>query len=669
MSKYKNLLSPLRLPGTNVVLKNRMLSPNASPHFLQGPEYFPAEPYIAYVVGLAKNGAAVVTVADWADYECRVQDKTSDMARTQRWDMQDTAVQNYFCQMVEEVHLYGSKILLATTIDLPMGFSMNGEPMMLPGMPPIKPQVLPRERIPEVVDSFVEKVRLYKTMGYDGVTLRVDMHLCPGNTDRDDDYGGSVEGRTRLVMDCYRKCKEVFGRDFIIEAQIAGEQPKGYTGNSRKGYSLEDAIEFAKIAEGTVDILQIREKDMTKSHPTGYTHAKDEHDVVSYSEAIKAAGCRIITEPIGGFQDPEYMEKALAEGKCDMFGMARAFFADYDFFKKLKAGAGEDIVPCIQCNKCHGTILDPPEPWVSVCSVNPLFGLQSKTYRVLGEETEPKRVAVIGGGPAGMRFAITAAERGHQVVLFEKTDYLGGQLKHAESYSFKWPLREFKDWEVRTMQKLGVEVRMNTEATPDMIRAEGFDVVAAATGAVAALPASIKGLRDETGKALYPTCVDIFGKEAELGHHVVIVGGSEVGIETAMYLCENGHEVTMLTRHKEIGHNCSKLHYITMAWIKPHPDGTGHMAPAWEIYDDTLHGITEATTTAVSGSTVTYLQDGVEHTVTGDSVVICGGMTPCVDEAMAFAGAAESFFILGDCNGAGNLQKCNREAWAKGLQV
>ena len=668
MSKrYAALLSPVRIGST--VLKNRMVFPNASPHFLQGPEDFPAEGYVSFTGALARNGAAIVTLAEWDHPHPRDNPKL-DMGHMQYFDMNNPAVHNYISQMADEVHFYGSKLILSTDLKFPKGYSLNGGPGHgFPGMPPEMTEMMPAERMHEIIDAFVEKVTMYRDLGYDGVTMRVDSFMVPAEHERQDEYGGSVAGRMKLVIDAYAAVKRALGPSFITEVQCPGEQPMGYTGESAIGYTIEDTIEFAKLAEDVVDIIQLREKDMCISHPTGYTFQKGEHPCVGYSIALKEAGVNILTEPIGGFQDPEEINELIASGKCDMIGMARAFFSNPNYGELLAQGRGEEITPCLWCNKCHGTILaDKPDPWLSVCSVNPRFGIEHKLHRLLKNSTGSKRVAIIGGGPVGMRCAIMAAEQGHNVTLYEKTGYLGGQLYHAESYSFKWPLRDFKNWEKRRMEELGVTVHLNSAPDPEALKGEGYDVVIAATGAQANLPRSIQGLWDENGNALVRTCHDIFGRESELGKHVVICGASETGIETAMYLAQNGHEVTLLTRQVEIGHDCSKLHYITMAWVKPNNDGSGkgHMAPAWEKFEDVLHGITEVTTKSVDGNTVTYVDKaGEEHTITADDVIICGGVSPRVDEAMRYADCADTFLMAGDCNGCGNIQRGMRDALAK----
>jgi NADPH-dependent 2,4-dienoyl-CoA reductase/sulfur reductase-like enzyme len=361
------------------------------------------------------------------------------------------------------------------------------------------------------------------------------------------------------------------------------------------------------------------------------------------------------------------MERYLEEGKCDMFGLARAFMADPEYGKKLYAGRGEDVTPCLKCNKCHGVILPEPNPWVSVCSVNPLQGLGHKIGRMIEDTTTPKKVAVIGGGPAGMRAAIYAAQRGHDVTLYEKTGELGGQLFHSDYFPFKWPIKNYWNWLVYELGKSGVKVLMNTEPTQQMIVAGGYDAVLAATGAKLNVP-DIPGVKDEQGqlKPEYFTWADATKHPEQLGQHVVIVGGSEVGTETAMYLCGLGHDVTVLTRQGRLAHNASGLHYITMAFVKAGPNGEALEASAWEAYDN-LTGITGATTTKVEGNTVTYMDEAGEHTITGDSIVLCGGMTPLTAEAFGYAGLTTEFYAIGDCNGAGNLEVCNREAYSRAM--
>lgn len=676
--KYKHLLSPLKIG--NVVVKNRTMFPNASPHFLQGPETYPAESLRAFYANIAKNGCAIITLAEWSNPNQRKGPYYSDFVHMQNFDFDDPAVGNYFSQLADEIHFYGSKLLVGINFpSFPEGYSLNGSKAGNMGPMGFRPATEPatKEMIQQNIQDFVEKCRRFRAYGYDGYSMRVEGNLAAaggpmGMNMRTDEYDSStLENRTRYILECADAVKKAFP-DFIIEFGIAGEQPKGY-GGGMKGYELDTAIEFAKLCEGRIDILQIREKDMCKSHPTGFTFQKGEHDVIRYAEAIKAAGVtKLLLQPVGGFQDPEELDRYIAEGKCDIIGMARAFFADPEYGIKIQEGRGEDITPCLWCNKCHGTILNDPDPWISVCSVNPKMGLESKLLRMIEPAAKAKKVAIIGGGPAGMRTAIYAADRGHDVTLYEKTNALGGQIIHGDYASFKWPIGAYKAWLIRQMEQKNVKVIMNCAPTPDMIADGGYDAVVACTGAAPKIPSSMAGLAADDGslKDGYWFCTDVFGKEQELGKNVVIIGASETGVETGMYLCENGHNVTLLTRQKEIGHDCSKLHYITMAFVGPDPvTGREGMRPAWEQYEN-LKGITSVTTTKVEGNTVFFTDaEGNEQSITADSVVLCGGMKPLTDDALAFAESADEFFIVGDCNGCGNLQKVNRQAFSRAMQI
>ena len=672
--KYQKLLSPIRIGDQ--VLKGRLVYPNASPHFFQGPETYPAEGYRAYHANLAKNGAAIVTVAEWDDYpNQRNFPADMDMSHMQAFDLSNPAVHNYISQLCEEVHFYGSKMLLSIVFKYPEGYTLQGGPGFGPGAPrDSKP--LPKEMMPEVIDGLVEKIKFYKLLGFDGISVRVDGDLCPKDTERSDEYGGSAVNRGRFSGEVFRAVKERLGKNFIIEAVLAWEQPDGYGPVTKAlgGYFEEDSLAYLNEFQDAIDIVQIRENSAATSHPTGFNMKQGVHPTVAFAEKVKKSGIDILTEPIGGFQEPDEMERYLEEGKCDMFGTARAFIADPEYGRKMKNGCSEDIVPCLKCNKCHGELLPEHTPWLSICSVNPEQSLGAKKKRLLdgAASGKKKNVAVIGGGCAGMRAAIYAAEQGHTVTIYEKSDRLGGQLIHGDYYSFKWPIGNYKNWLVDQVEKnASITVKMNCEPTPDEIRTAGFDAVLAATGAKQSLPKSIKGIANPDGSkkdGIY-TIFDCFGTEGEMGKHVVICGGSESAVETAMYLCENGHDVTILTRQKEICHDGSKLHWITCAFIKRTPDGKAFESPAWEMYDN-LSYVTEVTTKEVKDGRVIYVDvAGNEQEIAADTVVICGGSKPCIDEAWSYADCAEEFYVIGDADGAGNVQRCTWDAYTKAMML
>lgn len=667
--RYEKLLTPFCLPN-GAVLKNRMIQPKCAPDEIQGPEEWPNEQFIHFHRESARKGNSLVVLCDAFRPEVRKMPPWHDFSHSYTFNLDDPGVHNYFCQLADDVHFYGSKVVVQCMPSFPRGVSVGGAnpPRMQTsdGFIPLPPgEMATKEQIKESIDACVERLLMYKSWGFDGVSLS-PVGLDHETDKRTDEYGGTTEKRCRFMLELCQAIKKACGKKFIIEMMMMGECPKGGMGGLKDGYYLEDTITFAKLAEGLVDLITVREKSMVDNHPTGYTSQKGgHHKCVDYIRAMKEAGVKIPLAASGGFQDPGEMERLLEDGACDLVSIGRGQFTDPDYYQKVVEGRGEDIRPCVRCNRCHGRRR---APWTSVCTVCPDFGMELKTKNMVQPVGRIKKVAVIGAGPAGMQAAITAAQRGHKVVLFEKTGYLGGQLYFGDVFSFKWPFKDYRLWLIRELGKNGVEIRMNCEPTAEQISAEGFDAVLAATGSKAKLP-DIEGMRNADGTPALRTCHDVIGKENELGKNVIMVGCSETGIETACYLAQNGHNVTCLTRQNVLAKDASPLHSITIAWMREDENGYGYMAPYWEHFEN-LKGITKATTKKVTATTVTYVdEEGAEHTLQGDDVIVCGGVEPCLDSALKYAAAAPEFRMIGDVDGCGDIQTCVRSGFAAASQL
>lgn len=667
MSRYPHLLQPLKVG--NVCLKNRMVSTNALLHYLQGPETFPAESVINHVASCARNGAAIVSFGDWADPHQRTAIDPSSR-RMPMFDLSDPSVHNYMSQMADAVHFYGSKMCICLMEFGPRGLGVKNKPAIdtskdidltdMDAIQDILPQMFAEdfgeikamtpEEIRAFEDTVAQKALFYKKLGFDMCDLHMAYRLpifaqflSPLVNDRTDEYGGSLENRARFPLETCRRIKEVCGQDFLIEIEISGEEKQG-------GMTLDEVIEFAHMADGLIDIFQIRAWNDTDSHPTGFNSIEGEPVTLRYCEAMKKAHVPVLVEPVGGYQDPDLNEKFLAEGKCDLIGMARAFICEPNYFEKIYEGRAEDITPCIRCNKCHVPYID--GPWHNICSVNPCMGQAHRMKNLVPGKTVPRKTAIIGGGVSGMEAAIVAAQRGHAVTLFEKSEKLGGQMLYADHASFKWPIRNFKAWQMRQLEKLGVEVRLNTEATPEMIADEGFEVVLAAVGSKPN-HLNIPG----ADEANVHTPLSVYGNHEGLGKNIVVVGGSESGSETGLYLAMNGHKVTVLTRQKVLAPEAAQVHYVEML----------HNACNKE---PNFSSIVQATTQRIESDGVVYCDvQGVEHKILCDDVVLSSGVTPCTEEALRFYGYAERFYLIGDCEKAGCIQTCVRSAFATASQI
>ncbi len=664
---YPHLLSQVKCG--NRILKSRMSSANSLPHFLQGPETYPTEQVMDHMLAVARNGAAIVTFADWSKEDQR-ESFNEDGRRFPMYNLKDPSVENYLCQFTDQIHSYDTLVSLAimpftapdpmydvydqeeyeakrTNVRVTQGDVLDDYDIgyMIRGGKPSK--ALSKEMIASIIEDQAQKVLFYKHMGFDMVTIHCayratlfSRFLSPITNKRTDEYGGGIEGRSLFIRQLCTRIKELCGKDFLIELQVTGSEPGGTT--------IEDTIALAKLCEGLVEIFQFRAASPNNNHPTGYNSVEHVYKPLADCAAVKASGTSILCEPIGGFQDPDDMEEILATGKADLIGAARMFFVDYDFYQKLLEGRKDDITPCVRCNKCHVPSLT--DRWLSFCTVNPKLGINHKLDQFTKPACGSKKIAVIGGGPGGMRAAMYCSERGYTVDLYEKTDRLGGQLCIMDGASFKWPLVNYRSWLIQQVEKdPAITIKLNTEATADMVRGQ-YDAVITALGATPKQP-PIPGVE----KAY--NVFDAFTKYDQMGKRVVVIGGSESGTEAAMCLVEHGHEATVLSRGTQLAPDATPIHYREC------------IEEVYTAMDD-FHSIMGVTTTAIGDGYVEYRDaDGETHRIECDDVVALGGMGALLDEALAFSGTAQQVMRVGDCRKVGCIRDCNRMAWVVANQI
>ena len=647
-SKYPHMLQPVQIGSK--VLKNRLLSPCCMPHFITGPETFPSEATVRFFENLAKSGASWVTVREQTTDTSKI--PLPDIQHTPYWNLDDKKVQNYYSLLADAIHFQGALASQFISVEAPMGFDVCDDMMFLPfiagpdQLVPVKG--IDRAQMDEIISMTAQKAQFYQGLGFDGCTIHMAYQgpllakfISPLCNKRADEYGGPMENRAKFPMEIFAAIKQACGKDFIIEIELSGEEPAG-------GYTLDEAIRFAKMCEGLVDIFQIRLPEIDPSHPTGYSYDGTPKSL-QYSEAFKKAGVKGLIVPCGGFQQFDMIEDAIASGKCDAVDVARAFMVDDDFVGKAIEGRQDDVIPCVRCNKCHHM---PKDKWATICSVNPMLGYAQRADKMVSAPKRNKKVAIVGGGPAGMRAALFCEERGHQVTIYEKGNVMGGQLIHADYPSFKWPLKNYKDWLIAQCGKrANITVLLGVEATPELLEAENYDSVIVAAGAEPKVPA-IAG----TESTAFWSPIGVYGHEAELGKRVVIVGGSESGTETGIYLAEAGHEVTVLTRNPMLAKDGQGVHFYSM------------MESKWRSLPN-FRGITKAVTTAIADGKVTYTDEEGEHIIECDSIVLSGGVRARSEEIIRFHGCAPELTAAGDCVKPGALPDVNFTAYAAASKI
>jgi len=648
---YPNLLSPLKVG--NFILKNRMESSNSMPHFLQGSEPYPASSTIIHYANRARSGASIVTIGN---INCALDGPDMPMdvepAHYPTFNIYNSQCQNYIIQLTEAIHYYNSIVCAAlfTATGVYPIFNQDGSIEKISAGGALFDEditdglkTISEETMNKIADSFAQQCKILQSIGIDMISLHFAYRfqlpgkfLSPLTNKRKDKFGGCIENRARFPLMILERIRNYVGKNFIIEVLLSGEEPEG-------GNTLDDTVEFLKMAEKYIDIVQVRSGELDPNHPTGFI--LEETPYLKQAEYIKKSGVDILIANVGGWQNPESAEKAVAEGKLDIVSMARAWISNPDYGQLVYNGKKDDIIPCIRCNKCHQR--GPIEPFASTCSVNPLIGIEHMVETLARKPSQTQKIAIIGGGPAGMKAAIDLYDRGHDVTIYEATDQLGGAIKHADYVDFKWPLRDFKKYLIHQIIKRDIVVNYNTVATPEMIKYENYDSVITAIGAEPAKP-RIPGI--EKRNVYY--AVDAILNPDCLGKDVVVIGGGEVGVEAGMVLASKGHNVTVLEMREKLAADSAPTHYRSM------------FESAWEVLPE-FHSIVNARCTSITDACVNYIDsNGKENSISVDNIVISAGMTAKKDEALSFYGIADRFYMIGDCRKPATVQQAMRSAYA-----
>jgi NADH:flavin oxidoreductases, Old Yellow Enzyme family len=513
----------------------------------------------------------------------------------------------------------------------------------------VEVKAMDEDMIEEVVESFGVAAANIKQAGYDmcqvhtGHGWLLGQFLSGHFNQRTDKYGGSLENRARLAMAVYDRIRKKCGPDFLIEIRVSGDELVP------GGMKTDEVIEFLKMAEGKIDLVNVsvgvhqsRETAYRMFPQTSFT----EHGVnVPYAAAIKKA-INIPVIATGGISDPEHAEQILQLGQADFIGMARALIADPDLPKKARSGRRNEIIPCLRCTNC---MLGLGINDTVCCAVNPQTGRELQ-WQTAPRPAASRKVVVVGGGPAGMKAAVTAVERGHDVTLIEKSNELGGMLKISDYDTFKDDMKRFKDYLVNRTMSLA-KVRLNTEATPELVRELAPDVLIAAVGAAPAYP-EIPGIRGEN----VMTAVTAFADASKIGKKVVIIGGGMVGCETGLFLADLGKEVMIVEMMDAIGDPVNWRNNLPLV-AKMDETSNLNYETGLKCLEIKLSGIKVA------------VKDGSEKFICADTVVLSAGMKPESDTVDRLRDCAPEFYSIGDCVKPGKIMQAMQGGYFTALDI
>ncbi|MBP2650092.1 MAG: NADH:flavin oxidoreductase, Old Yellow Enzyme family [Firmicutes bacterium] len=645
--KYPHIFSPIKIG--NVTFKNRIFTAPATAHLLQAQEEYPTEPVIAYYSKKAKGGSACI------NFGAQNMDRLApfDLVHSNT-NVYKTQYHRYWNQLTSAIHFYGAKASLELLAFVFHGYDDKGKlvPLSPSGGRDYTGAYVPQisvEEMSRIADEHAEAAEKAIMCGFDMITIHgghglfLSNFISPLFNNREDEYGGSLENRAKFPIMILDRIRERVGREILIEYRVSGSElaPAG-------GIVIEDCIKFIKMIEDKIDIAHISVGNMNIPltegimHPTNFLKPGCN---VEFANAVKQSGVKIPVLTLGAFQDPELIEKVLAEGKADIVAMARGTISDPELVNKVYEDKADEIIPCIKCFHC----LNYSQASEFGCSVNPTVGREFRLPFLIPSVGEKKKVIIIGGGPAGMKAAIVAKRRGHDVKIIEKSQRLGGKLVFSEHTDFKYDLEKFMNYLIHMVDKLGIEVKTNTEATPEMVKAENADAVLVAIGADAIIP-SIPGVENENVMTAEYAHANI----QSVGKKVAIIGGGQVGCEIALHLAMNGKDVSLVEMGGALAQD---------AMFLPREALIDRLKKNVQYY-------THTRCVSIHDNSISCKKaNGNELIIEADTVVLAAGMVARSDISELFRETAHTVYPIGDCVQANNVRTALRTAFDAASQI
>lgn len=652
MSNYPHLFAPIRV--RNVYIKNRVES---APMSASGEvPFYTREAYEMYN-SIAKGGAGIVTLGEAGVHSL------TDHAHPAMPHLDDENLLPSLIQTVDTVHKWGALASIELTHSgcrakgafLAEGGYVIGPSPMEENLYGDKVIEMDEDMMNEIADAYAQAAYMAEFAGCDMVNIHgghgwlISQFLSDLNNHRTDKYGGSIENKARfplmIVERIRQKCPNL-----IIEFRLSGvEETEG-------GITIDETVEFAKMLDGKVDIIHV---SAATFHDTG--SAARMFPTVFYprgcnvenASKIKAVVKNSLVSVVGGINDPEFMEETLADGKADFVVVGRQFIADPDWVVKARTGRADEISKCIRCETCISAGFIPHVPFSSGvlrCSVNPMWGREYENTRKEEKPERLKKVLVAGGGPGGMEAAMTAARRGHTVILCEKSDHLAANLDYAKQISFKHDIVDFlKSMVVRVQRTPNLEIRLDTEVTEELICAEKPDVIIAACGSEPITP-PIPGL----DRPIVHHITDLYRKHLSIGKKVVVIGGGLAGCEEGLGLAWEGHDVTIVEMKDGLAKDAPYIHWR-------------HLLTK---LNESVHSYCSARVLSVEENGVKIVDaEGTEQLLEADTVLVAAGMRGTSEHFDSWHDLADEVIVVGDCRKASKIQEAMRTGYCAGMTI
>lgn len=513
-------------------------------------------------------------------------------------------------------------------------------------------RAMDEEMMEETLKCYGEVAKNARDLGFDMIFMHFGhgwlpaQFLSPLFNKRQDEYGGSFENRIKFPKKILETVRNAVGKNFPIDMRISAYE---WVPGSIK---FEDVKKFIKIVEPYIDTVQIS-AGLDINHEGNVhmatTNFEEHMPNVKWASEVKKS-VNIPVSVVGAVLSPKEADDLISSGKVDMVAFGRAFLADPNWPKKAMNDNDEDIVPCLRCLQCYHIATNRRNVG---CSVNPRYANEEFIPKEVGLALVKKKVVIIGGGPAGMKAAITTASlRGHEVILLEKENELGGQLRYVAKEYYKEDVKRYLNYLITQVKKSNIDLRLGVEVTREYVESINPDSVIIAVGAEEVLP-PIKGI-DMNHVVKGTTSIE---KEDNLGNNIVVIGGgtigSEIGLELALI---KGKNVSIIEMGKELAPQGNMLYKIALRQ---------KMETA-----ETLKILLEATCLEIKeNGVVVKTKEDKEEIIKADNVIVCTGLRSKRDLAESFYGITPDVAMIGDCNKPRNIMEATFEGHSISLNI
>lgn len=550
--------------------------------------------------------------------------------------------------LAEKVHAYDCKLFVQISPGLgrmvwapPENPPYSASECYTYWYPEVKCKAFSKQDIEFLVYKMGNAAEIAKRMGCDGVEIHayggylIDQFISSQWNLRTDEYGGDLKGRMKFLLDIISEIQRVCGNDFPISVKFAA------THGCEGGRELEEGVEIAKMLEAAgVALLNVDVGYYDRWYLSiPVTYQKPGYKFFA-SEAVKSAVSIPVVVP-GKLTDPMIAEKGIAEGKTDFIELAHQALSDPEWPNKVKDGKLYDIRWCIGCNEClYADFLHREK----TCAINVQCYHEDEFKLPPMNESIKRSVLVIGGGPGGLNAAACAAERGFDVKLWEKSDKLGGQLLAAGAPTIKKDVKKFLEYLINRVYRLGVDVTLFKDVTPEEIISGNYDKVILATGAKELMP-PIPGIEGSNVKRSMEALVS----DEKIGDNIVIIGGGVVGVETALHLRGNSQHVTVIEMLDDIMKTAKHNRNVDQ-WLRH------------AIADSDIDVITSAKVTNISENKVEYIKGNETLSVKCDAVIISAGFKSVNDLEEKLDGKVKALAVIGDARNPSKIKSAIHES-------